>query len=670
MHGLIDKSLSYLKLYNMFPLYPYGMSSPKLGIDDMIGYLPKIAEMGFNAVWVNPLQLTGDISQEHPGHHHLVHGSLYAMADIDHFHPLVFPHMDVDEAEEKLRQWTTAAAKLGLRPIFDLVLNHIGANQTELTPLMSRLDTSFISDAPHPRWPDIKTLNYYVALSKNKGINTKFIDLDLDKIDMIFEQLWTPYITRYIRDYGFSGVRIDALVHLPLYVQNKAYQLIEELVQRYHGQSAIIIGELMSGQFSQFAESLPLARLTHCMNPHSFFWQSGNESMSLLQHSWLELHAILTDRTYDLHLELIGQPFNQKRHTVDKTLYLNYATAVPELVLYYSKFLPAIALTLSESPSSMQVIRYLAEYSSSDRAQKQRIKVQIHNLLLQDGMIQHQIDRLFCSPLQMAVLGNHDLGRLASKTLLDLAYHHQFCIESDETKEVIKKNYQLFKQTALKSSRTLEELKAHLVTLLGLEESSFVGLYTKLKSALQARIFIQALVFGNYYILSGDEFAAIRKPDVFFEYGLEMQKMGTSMMKDLCMDLSVFFASINHMLTILSLPQGGKIANIAMTIDDKLINVTVVGKFLEQSLSYHVFLFTEASQDRSQQHQLFNLYIQQTAQKLPNFYPIHLYSLDNTGEWRQHQFYFQAASPRFFKASSRRLAELNLDSLTFSPSNS
>ncbi len=45
-----------LRMYNMFP---YRYTSDAIGIQDMMNYLPDVAAMGYNAVWLNPFQLTG-----------------------------------------------------------------------------------------------------------------------------------------------------------------------------------------------------------------------------------------------------------------------------------------------------------------------------------------------------------------------------------------------------------------------------------------------------------------------------------------------------------------------------------------------------------------------------------------------------------------------------------
>ncbi|OGT45890.1 MAG: hypothetical protein A3E83_02255 [Gammaproteobacteria bacterium RIFCSPHIGHO2_12_FULL_41_20] len=53
-HFLEQGNNAILRCYNMFPTQ-FGR------IDNMTAYLPQLREMGFNAVWINPIQIAGDI---------------------------------------------------------------------------------------------------------------------------------------------------------------------------------------------------------------------------------------------------------------------------------------------------------------------------------------------------------------------------------------------------------------------------------------------------------------------------------------------------------------------------------------------------------------------------------------------------------------------------------
>jgi alpha-amylase len=118
-----------LRLYNQFPRCYQN-------IDQMTLQLPQIAIMGFNAVWINPIQLTGTVEiEKHIGRTEektKVKKSLYAMTRTDVIDDAFsvaknnFPYNP--ENIYALQQYTRTAHHWGLTPLFDLVLNHMAAD--------------------------------------------------------------------------------------------------------------------------------------------------------------------------------------------------------------------------------------------------------------------------------------------------------------------------------------------------------------------------------------------------------------------------------------------------------------------------------------------------------------------------------------------------------------
>lgn len=53
-HFLIEGN-GIIACYDMYPTQFHS-------INDMIDYLPVLKQMGFNALWINPMQMPGDIS--------------------------------------------------------------------------------------------------------------------------------------------------------------------------------------------------------------------------------------------------------------------------------------------------------------------------------------------------------------------------------------------------------------------------------------------------------------------------------------------------------------------------------------------------------------------------------------------------------------------------------
>src|SRR5580704_5586548 len=93
-----------VRIYNLFPT----SAGP---ISGWTAELPRIAGMGFNAVYVNPFHYPG------------FSGSLYAVKDYYRLNPR-FRGTEPGEDDALLRRFTDAALEHGLRVIMDLVANH------------------------------------------------------------------------------------------------------------------------------------------------------------------------------------------------------------------------------------------------------------------------------------------------------------------------------------------------------------------------------------------------------------------------------------------------------------------------------------------------------------------------------------------------------------------
>jgi starch synthase (maltosyl-transferring) len=106
------------RIYNLFPTLAGT-------IRDWMAHLPRIAAMGFNAVYLNPFHYPG------------FSGSLYAVKDYYRLNPR-FRGGERGEDDALLRLFTDAARAHGLRAIMDLVVNHT-SRDSELV-------------ASHPGW--------------------------------------------------------------------------------------------------------------------------------------------------------------------------------------------------------------------------------------------------------------------------------------------------------------------------------------------------------------------------------------------------------------------------------------------------------------------------------------------------------------------------------------
>ena len=104
---------STMLIYNLFPL----LAGPFLG---WAKHMERAAAMGFSWIFVNPIQRSGK-SQ-----------SLYAVSDYDVLDPrMLDPHSALGP-EEQLQTAMTAAGKLGLQMMTDLVANHCAVDSPRL----------------------------------------------------------------------------------------------------------------------------------------------------------------------------------------------------------------------------------------------------------------------------------------------------------------------------------------------------------------------------------------------------------------------------------------------------------------------------------------------------------------------------------------------------------
>src|SRR5712671_3077940 len=177
-----------LRIYNLFP-------SLAGTIRTWTTHLPRIAGMGFNAVYVNPFHYPG------------FSGSLYAVKDYYRLNPRLRAG-EADDDDTLLHGFTEAARGHGLRVIMDLVVNHTSRD----SDLVASRPHWFARDArgnivsPHATdpadptqktvWGDLAELDYRSPQQR--------------QILAYFQQLVRHYIAL-----GFSGFRCDAAYKVP-----------------------------------------------------------------------------------------------------------------------------------------------------------------------------------------------------------------------------------------------------------------------------------------------------------------------------------------------------------------------------------------------------------------------------------------------------------------------
>ncbi len=191
-------------IYNLFPL----LAGP---FDRWNGHFMRAAGMGFDWVYVNPIQQTG------------VSRSLYAIADCFKINPLFLDRQSPASPDEQVRRVTAQAHAAGLKTMIDLVINHCA------------IDAPLVRE--HPEWfvhePDGRIANAWCLHD-----NEKVVWHDLALIDHRHtrdpEGLYR-HCLRVAEHYlalGFEGFRCDAAYQVP---QNLWRRLIHEVKSRHPG---------------------------------------------------------------------------------------------------------------------------------------------------------------------------------------------------------------------------------------------------------------------------------------------------------------------------------------------------------------------------------------------------------------------------------------------------
>lgn len=174
-----------LLLYNLFPLLAGTFAQWE-------EHFPRIAQLGCNAIYLNPLHLPG------------FSGSLYAVKDYYQFNPLLTEGL-ADPAAQ-LKKTFASAHRHGLKVILDLVINH------------TAIDSALVSQQPHwyKRQPDGKVLNPG-ALDGGKWVTWgDLAELNYTEAKPRAELLayWQKLVA-WLIELGADGFRCDAAYQVP-----------------------------------------------------------------------------------------------------------------------------------------------------------------------------------------------------------------------------------------------------------------------------------------------------------------------------------------------------------------------------------------------------------------------------------------------------------------------
>jgi starch synthase (maltosyl-transferring) len=174
-------------IYNLFPLLAGKFA-------EWEKHLSRASDMGFNWIFVNPIQKPG------------FSGSLYSIKDYFSLNPLLIDENSKKTPEDQLRETVRKAEKLGLRMMIDLVINHCAVD----AELIKEHPTWFLFDkkgrVAHPFARENGKKRVWGDLAKYDHKYTK----DPEGMYQFFFR-----VVEYLIDLGFHGFRCDAAYQLP-----------------------------------------------------------------------------------------------------------------------------------------------------------------------------------------------------------------------------------------------------------------------------------------------------------------------------------------------------------------------------------------------------------------------------------------------------------------------
>jgi starch synthase (maltosyl-transferring) len=189
-------------IYNLFPL----LAGPFVRWKE---HFPRIREMDFNWVFVNPIQQPGSSR------------SIYSIRDHTKINPVLCDSSLGKRPEQQVKDMIDAARNQGLELMIDLVINHCSID----SPLLKEHPEWF-------QWDDRGKVGHPYAKQDGK----KVIWEDLAQFDYGKEESsealvgYFVRLLRYLIDLGFKGFRCDAAYQIPPDIWKR---LIEEIKRSY-----------------------------------------------------------------------------------------------------------------------------------------------------------------------------------------------------------------------------------------------------------------------------------------------------------------------------------------------------------------------------------------------------------------------------------------------------
>ncbi|MFD2113343.1 alpha-amylase family glycosyl hydrolase [Thiorhodococcus fuscus] len=197
-----------MKLYNLFPR----LAGP---LGDWDPHLSRAAAMGFDWIFVNPIQRTGRS------------GSLYSIADYFAIDPDFLDPTSARSPDGQVRDMIAKAECLGLSVMIDLVINHCAID----SPLVKRHADWFVRDGK-------KVANPFCV--EEDGTRVVWRDLaQFDHADSRNRDALLDYcveLVEHLIDLGFTGFRCDAAYQLP----TSTWETLIARIRRKHPRTVFV----------------------------------------------------------------------------------------------------------------------------------------------------------------------------------------------------------------------------------------------------------------------------------------------------------------------------------------------------------------------------------------------------------------------------------------------
>lgn len=185
MTSSVPSSAVPMRIYNLFP--------PLAGrVQDWRPHIDRAAEMGFNWIFVNPVQKLGRS------------GSLYSIKDYFAINPAWADPKSGVSAEQQMREVTGYAGERGLSMMVDLVLNHCA------------YDSALLKE--HPEWfvkEHGRIAHPYCLHDGEKVVWKDLARFDHQCSDRKGLFAYCKRVIDHLRDLGFRGFRCDAAYQIP-----------------------------------------------------------------------------------------------------------------------------------------------------------------------------------------------------------------------------------------------------------------------------------------------------------------------------------------------------------------------------------------------------------------------------------------------------------------------